>query len=101
MPPLTRFRVACLFVVLLPLGGCRSVTSERIARWKTTDEGRERLVTALRDGDVAVERRAEAAAALTEVGWVDRVESAVGGMPFDERARLIPAVAPVLARGLD
>jgi hypothetical protein len=97
---LTRLAALLVAAALLP-AGCRSVTSERIAGWKSTDEGREELVAALRDGGVALERRAEAAAALVEVGWVDRVESAVAGMPLEERARLIPAIAPLVARSLE
>jgi len=88
-----------LITALLALG-CRSVTSERIATWKTNQEGREKLVQAVRNPDVPVERRAEAAAALTEVGWVDRVESAFAAIPLDDRARLIPVVVPLLARDL-
>src|SRR6185436_7898483 len=38
--------------------------------------------------------------ALTEVGWVDRVESAMAAIPLDDRARLIPAVVPLVARDL-
>src|SRR5205814_96099 len=39
----------------------------------------------------------EAASALIEVGSVDRVESALAAMPFEERGRLIPAMVPLLA----
>jgi hypothetical protein len=91
---------ATLAIGLLALAGCRSVTTERIAAWKATPEGRERLVQAVRDPAVPVERRAEAAAALTEVGWVDRVESAIAGIPLDDRAQLIPVVVPLVARDL-
>jgi hypothetical protein len=96
-------RAAALIVVLVPfgLGGCRPASSERIQAWKTTPEGHERLVETLRDGSVAVALRAEAAAALTEVGSVDRVESAIAGTPYDDRARLIPTVAAQVARIVD
>jgi hypothetical protein len=99
-------RAAMLAAVLGPLGpgGCRRPASpERVDAWKATPEGRERLVATLRDRDgrVAVPVRARAAAALTEVGWVDRVESAVAGTSYDERARLIPAVASQVARLVD
>lgn len=89
-------------VVLVPLAlvGCRSVTTEKIADWKANPEGREKLVQAVRNPAVPVERRAEAAAALTEVGWVDRVESAIAAIPIEDRARLIPAVVPLVARDL-
>jgi hypothetical protein len=88
-------------LALLCLAGCGSVSPERVQAWKATPEGRERLVGALRDSSLAVPLRAQAAAALTEVGWVDRVESAVAGMPFDERGPLIVAIPPLVAPGLD
>jgi hypothetical protein len=88
-----------LLVVLA--GGCRPVTAEQVASWKGSDEGRERLVTALRDEGVPLAVRAQAGAALAEVGWFDRLESALAGMPFDGRARLIPAIVPLVAPSLD
>jgi hypothetical protein len=86
-------------LVLVLAAGC-GLTPERIAAWKTTPEGREKLVAALRDGALPVERRAEAAAALTEVGWVDRVEGAVADLPLDDRARVLPAIPPLVAHDL-
>jgi hypothetical protein len=89
-----------LCLVLVLAAGC-GVTPERITAWKSTPEGREKLVAALRDGRLPVDRRAQAAAALTEVGWVDRVEGAVADLPLDDRARVLPAIAPLVARDLD
>src|SRR5256885_7524509 len=88
-------------VAVLSLAGCHPVSPERLQAWKATPEGRERLVQTLRDGSVAVPLRAQAAAALTEVGWVDRVESAVAGMQLDERGRVIPAIATQVAPQVD
>jgi hypothetical protein len=97
---LSKCSIAATLATGLLLLGCGSATPERIATWKTTPEGREKLVQALRDPGVPVERRAEAAAALTEVGWVDRMESAIAAIPLDDRARLIPLVVPLVARDL-
>jgi hypothetical protein len=83
------------------LFGCGAPSAERVQSWKATPEGRERLVATLRDAAVPVPLRAQAAAALTEVGWVDRVESAVAGMPLDQRAPLVPALASAVAPQLD
>jgi hypothetical protein len=88
-------------LALLSLAGCHPVSPERLQAWKGTPEGRERLVETLRDGSVAVPLRAQAAAALVEVGWVDRVESAVAGMPLDQRGRLFPSIAVQVARLID
>src|SRR4051812_48806462 len=87
-------------VLFLIAAGC-GVTPERISAWKATPEGREKLVAALRDPGAPVEGRALAAAALTEVGWVDRVEGAVAALPLEDRARVLPAIAPLVARDLE
>src|SRR5439155_14109698 len=86
---------------LVSLAGCRSVSPERLQQWKGSPEGRERLVEALRDPSVSVALRAQAAAALTEVGYVDRVESAVAGIPLEDRGQLIPAVSAQVTPLLD
>jgi hypothetical protein len=87
-------------IALCALAAC-SPTPERVQGWKATPDGRERLVETVRDGSLAVPLRAQAAGALLEVGWVDQVESAVGGTTLEDRARLIPAVAREAARSLD
>jgi hypothetical protein len=101
MFPHRHVRAGAVVLGLVCLAGCRSASPERLQAWKATPEGRERLVETLRDGAVAVPLRAQAAGALVEVGWGDRVEPAVAGAPFEERARLIPALAAEVAHGLD
>lgn len=92
---------AALVLLVLTGAACGGVSAEDIQTLKKTPEGRERLVKVLRDDGQALPRRAEAAAALAENGAVDRLESAVAAMPFDDRARVIPATAELLARTLD
>jgi hypothetical protein len=99
MAPIPVIHRSFFLLTLVATAACQ-VTPERLAAWKATPEGREKIVAALRDGKLDVQRRAQAAAALTEVGWVDRVESAVAGLPFEDRAQLIPAVVPLVAPDL-
>jgi hypothetical protein len=105
LQPLLRARAGAaallgLSFISFSQAGCGSATSERLQAWKTTPEGQERLAKALRDSSLTPALRGEAAAALTEVGMVDRVESAVAGMPFEERAQVIAAATPLVGRGL-
>jgi HEAT repeat protein len=95
--PQVRAAGGVLLALSMLAAGCHSVSPERIQAWKATPEGGEHLVEALRDTRVDLPLRAQAAAALTEMGWPDRVESAVGGASFEDRARLIPAIANQVA----
>jgi hypothetical protein len=84
----------------LAAAGCDRVTSESLQTWKTRPDQHERLVAAAKDPKLPVPLRAEAAAALAEIGWVDRMEGAVAGMPLEERAEVILALVPRLAAQL-
>ncbi len=90
-------------VLLLALVcGCHAVTPEKIASWQADrgGEGPEHLSAALRDTTVTLPLRAQAAAALVDIGFVDRLDGAIAGMPIDERAQLIPSIVGLVARGL-
>ena len=80
---------------------CGQVTADDIQDWKKTPDGREKLVKVARDARQPVSHRAAAAAALAENGAVDRMESAIAALPFDQRGQVIPATAQLVARGLD
>ena len=65
---------------LLAASGCESVSSESIQRWKTTQKGPGKLQDALKDSSVAPKLRAEAAAALVDMGMADGLREAMGQM---------------------
>ena len=87
--------------VVCLLAACSRPDSEAITRWKGTPEGAEKLTAAVKDKGVAAGVRGEAAGALVEVGYGDRMEAAVAGLDVDDRAALIPAVVPRLVPLLD
>ena len=60
---------------------CAKPSSENIQLWKTTQKGPERLHDAVADSTVAPRLRAEAAAALVDIGRADDAEAVMGQIP--------------------
>jgi hypothetical protein len=89
-----------LLLALVALG-CGRASPEAIERWKREPEGADKLAAAVGDARLGAELRARAATALVESGGVDRAEAAVAGLPIDDRAGVIAALIPQLARLLD
>jgi hypothetical protein len=83
------------------LSGCDRVDSASVQRWKTTPEAGAKLGGVVKNTGAPVAVRAEAAAALVEVGQGEDMEAAVSALDIGERASLIPAVVPRLAPLLD
>ena len=63
-----------LGILLLGLAACESVSSEKIEQWKGTQKGPPKIEEALRSSGVAPGLRAEAAAALGDLGMPEKVE---------------------------
>jgi hypothetical protein len=93
-------RHAALVLVALA-AGCNRVSSDAIGRWKAAPDGPERLTAALKDPGVAAGLRAEAAATLVEIGYPERMSGTLAGLALDDRATVIPAMVPLLARATD
>src|SRR5687767_5939786 len=95
--------LSLLVASMLVLGGCESVTSDSIQRWKNTEKGPGKLEAAVRDDKVPAKLRAEAAVALVQIGRPDEVESALAAMAPNEReavsGELVPLYVGQLARG--
>jgi HEAT repeat protein len=86
-----------LAVLLAGLGagvGCTKATSDNIQVWKTTQKGPERLHEALADPGVTPRLRAEAAAALVDIGHADEVETVMAQIPAGERAEILKTLIP-------
>jgi hypothetical protein len=91
-------RVLCLCalgLVALPHGGCDKATPDNIQLWKTTEKGPAKLTAAFQDRALDPNLRAEAAAALIEIGKVDEVETSLSAMPASLRWELVKALLPV------
>ncbi len=86
-----------LAVLLAGLGAgvaCTKATSDNIQVWKTTQKGPERLHEALADPGVTPRLRAEAAAALVDIGHADEVETVMAQIPAGERAEILKTLIP-------
>lgn len=87
--------------VLLVLGiaatvaACAKPSSENIQLWKTTQKGPERLHDALADATVAPRLRAEAAAALVDIGRADDAEALMAQIPAGERSEILKTLIPI------
>jgi hypothetical protein len=73
---------------------CTKATSDNIQLWKTTQKGPERLHETVTDPAVAPRLRAEAAAALVDIGRADEVDAAMAQMPADQRAEILKTLIP-------
>ncbi len=84
-------------VVLLAAvaGACAKPSSDNIQLWKTTQKGPERLHDALADSTVAPRLRAEAAAALVDIGRADEAETVMAQIPAGERSEILKTLMPI------
>jgi hypothetical protein len=88
-------------LLLLVAAGCESVSSENIQRWRNTEKGPGKLEAALKDSSVSPELRAQAAAALVEIGMGGAVDTAVSAMPEAERGPVIAQLVPLYAETIE
>src|SRR3954469_7574043 len=85
--------VAIGFAATAP--ACAKPSSENIQLWKTTQKGPERLHDALADRTVAPRLRAEAAAALVDIGRADDSEALMAQIPAGERSEILKTLIPI------
>jgi hypothetical protein len=93
--PSVKTGVAMRVLAVLVLVGCAKPTSDNIQLWKTTQKGPERLHDALADRSVAPRLRAEAAAALVDIGRADEVDALMAQIPADERHEILKTLLPI------
>jgi len=75
--------------------GCNKPSSENIQLWKTTEKGPGKLADVLADRTVEPKLRAEAAAALVDIGKADQVEATLTAMPANERWEVLKTLLPL------
>jgi HEAT repeat protein len=81
-------------------GGCNRPSSDNIQLWKTTEKGPERLHDALADHGVQPRLRAEAAAALVDIGRSEEVDTVMAQLSADERAEIAKTLEPLYEVGM-
>ncbi len=79
---------------------CESVTSERIAAWKGTQKGPDKLEAALRGGNVSANLRAEAAAALVDIGRAEKVDEIMASLEAGERWEILKTLVEIYINGM-
>src|SRR3954470_7678624 len=83
--------LACMLVI----SGCDSVSSERIQQWKSTQKGPGKLRDALKDSSLTPKLRAEAAAAMVDVGMSDDVDQVMASLPAAQRWEILKTLIPL------
>jgi len=75
--------------------GCEKPSSENIQLWKTTQKGPDKIREALVDPSVAPRLRAEASAALIDIGRADEADGVFEKIPAEQRAEILKALIPL------
>jgi HEAT repeat protein len=89
---------AALF--LFGIAACESATSERIEAWKSTVKGPDKIEAALRSSNVPANLRAEAAAALVDIGKPEKVDEVMAGLEAGERWEILKTLVEIGIKGL-
>ena len=90
-----------LAIWLLGLAACESVSSEKIEQWKGTQKGPPKIEEALRSSDVAPRLRAEAAAALVDLGTPEKVDEAMAALPANQRWEILKSLVPLHVKAME
>jgi HEAT repeat protein len=94
-------RSLALVVVLgLAAAACENATSDRIQTWKGTEKGPEKIEAALRSANVPASLRAEAAAALVDIGRPEKVDEIMDGIPAGERWEILKTLMELYIKGM-
>ena len=87
-------------LVLLGFAACESASSERIEAWKGTQKGPDKIEAALRGGNVPANLRAEAAAALVDIGRPEKVDEIMAAMEAGERWEILKTLVEIYIKGI-
>src|SRR5687767_3220130 len=87
-------RLVLVLVCAVAAAGCEGVSSQSIAKWKTTQKGPAKLQETVKDSSVSPALRAEAAAALVDIGMADEAEQALAVVPAGDRWEIIKTLVP-------
>jgi HEAT repeat protein len=90
--------VAALF--LLGAAACESATSERIETWKGTQKGPDKIEAALKSSNVPASLRAEAAAALVDIGRPEKVDETMAALEAGERWEILKTLVQIHIKGM-
>jgi hypothetical protein len=84
----------------LAAAACENATSDRIQTWKGTEKGPDKIEATLRSSSVAANLRAEAAAALVDIGRPEKADEIMGGIPANERWEILKTLVEIYVKGM-
>src|SRR5664279_4042 len=87
-------------LLVFALSACESASSERIEAWKGTQKGPEKIEAALRSGNVPASLRAEAAAALVDMGRPEKVDEIMASLEAGERSEILKTLIDIEIKGM-
>lgn len=87
--------VAVVAALAAATAACDNVSSEKIQTWKGTEKGPDKIEAALRSSSVEPGLRAQAAAALADIGRPEKVDDVIASMPAAERAQVLPPLIDI------
>jgi HEAT repeat protein len=79
---------------------CESTSSESINTWKGTQKGPDKIEAALRNASVPANLRAEAAAALVDIGRPEKVDEILSGLQASERWEILKPLVDLYLKGM-
>ncbi len=92
--------LAVIGLSLLGVVACESVNSEKIETWKGTQKGPDRIEEALRSSNVPAKLRAEAAAALVDIGRPEKVDEILAASEAGERWEILKSLVEIHITGM-
>jgi hypothetical protein len=93
-------RLALVVALGLMAAACESATSEKIQTWKGTEKGPGKLEDTLRSANVPAGLRAEAAAALVDIGRPEKVDEIMASVPSGERWEILKTLMEIYIKGM-
>ena len=94
-------RVSISVLALGLLAACEGVSSKTIEQWKGTQKGPPKIEDVLRNSSAAPRLRAEAAAALVDLGTPEKVDEAMAALPANQRWEIVKSLVPLYVRTLE
>lgn len=93
-------RLALVVALGLVAAACESATSEKIQTWKGTEKGPSKIEDTLRSANVPASLRAEAAAALVDIGRADKADEIMASVPPGERSEILKTLMEIYIKGM-
>jgi hypothetical protein len=92
--------IAAVVVLGLAMSACDGPTSERVKTWKGTEKEPDKIEAALRDPTVPAGLRAEAAAAMADIGRPEKADEILAAIPAAQRWEILKSLMEIYIKGM-